>query len=155
MDLTNLGKKIKESLKKIRSAFRDMPGRAFTTVKKQRTVLDRFLDRIPERKRQPLLFGLGGLIVIFLILFISVLALNSAKPGRKTSQDIAAGSTIPSEDLFIPAEPDFLPKYILEREPRSFWTLEDIRPYWKSPEKTGIWQDEIKSVVDKLMEGVP
>jgi len=68
---------------------------------------------------------------------------------------VCAGLVLSQDDFFIPAEPDFLPEFLLERDPGHTWSIEDIRPYWKSPERTGRWQDEIKSAVDKLMEGVP
>ena len=115
----------------------------------------RFLGKFPEEKRKPVLFGLAGLVVLFFILIISVLATHSGKAGKPSARAIAAGPTIPQEELFMPAEPDFLPEFLLERAPRQSWSIEDIRPYWKIPEKTGLWREEIKSAVDKLMEGVP
>ena len=68
---------------------------------------------------------------------------------------MSSGPYIPPEELFIPTEPDFLPEFLLEREPRSSWSLDEIRPYWKNPGTPEFWQEEIKSAVDKLMEGVP
>jgi len=114
----------------------------------------RFLHRFPEDKRKLVFFGIGGLAVLFFILIIAILIGNSGKPGKPASQATIAGPVIPQEDLFMPAEPDFLPEFLLERDPRLSWSMEDIRPYWKSPEKTGRWQEEIKSAVDELMEGV-
>ena len=116
---------------------------------------DRFLHRLPEEKRKPVFYGLGGLVALFFILIIVFLAVGSGKSGKTASRAISAGPVIPQEDLFMPAEPGFLPAFLLERDPRHSWSVEDIRPYWKSPEKTGRWQEEIKSAVDKLMEGVP
>ena len=117
-------------------------------------------------KKRVKLLGLGGLTALFLILIITALIVNSGKPNK--SPVSASASSIPSDELFIPAEPDFLPKILLQREPRSFWSLEDISPYWKSPADQGVpaesngrgspqelWRGEIKSAVDKLMEGVP
>jgi len=119
----------------------------------------RFLGRFPEEKRRPILFAFMGLMVIFLVLIVSVLAINSGKSKRGARPESIAGPVIPGEELFSPGEPDFLPEYILEREPRRFWTVEDIRPYWKnplaSPESSDYWQGEIKTTVDKLLEGVP
>jgi len=57
--------------------------------------------------------------------------------------------------LFYPLEPDFLPGFLPEREMRRFWTLDDIRPYWKAPGNSPWWMEEITSTVDSLMEGVP
>ena len=118
-------------------------------------IVDFFTNRFPERKSRLMLFGLGGLAVLFLILVITVLAVNFGKPKESSGPDLAAGPAIPPEELFMPAEPDFLPKYLLQREPRSSWSLGDIRPYWKSPGDPEFWRGEIKSTVDKLMEGVP
>ena len=118
-------------------------------------VVDFFADRFPERKSRLMLFGFGGAAVLFLILIITILAVNLGKPKESSVPDLAAGPVIPSEELFMPAEPDFLPKFLLQREPRSSWSLGDIRPYWKSPGDPEFWRGEIKSAVDKLMEGVP
>jgi len=121
---------------------------------KIKALSDRFLGRFPEEKRRPILIGLGALAVILFILLISFLVSpGSAKKGA--SSVIAAAPAIPVDELFIPSEPDFLPKFLLEREPRFFWSFDDIRPYWRNPANTGLWQGIIKSEVDKLMEGVP
>ena len=111
------------------------------------------LSRFPAEKRKPILIVFGGLCALFLILIISALALNSGKSKKDAMPERMAG--IPHEELFSPAEPDFLPKFLLEREPRRFWTVEDARPYWKSPGNPDFWQGEIKTAVDKLLEGVP
>ena len=114
---------------------------------------NRFLYRFPENKRRPMLFGVAGMVVLFLALVISIPVTHSGAGGQTTTS--GAGFTIPSEELFFPSEPDFLPEFILEREPRSFWTIEDIRPYWRQPENTELWRDQIKSAVDRIMENVP
>jgi len=106
-------------------------------------------------KQRPLQWGLGGFIVLFLILLVTALAVNFSKPKTNTAPASAAALSIPSEELFIPAEPDFLPEFLLQREPRSYWSLEDIEPYWKTPSDSDLWREEIKSTVDKLMDGVP
>ena len=111
--------------------------------------------RYPAEKRRPMLFILGGGALLFLVLIITVLALHSGGAKKNVPVNLAAGPSIPADDLFIPTEPDFLPKFLLEREPRRSWSLEDIRPYWKSPENPALWRGEIKSAVDKLMEAVP
>ena len=117
--------------------------------------LDRFLDHVPEEKRRPLLIGLGGLVGLFFILLIAALSLNSGKKQTTSPVVMAAGFTIPQEELFIPEEPDFIPQFLLEREPRRFWSLEDIRPFWRVPQEEEFWKGEIRSAVDQIMEGVP
>ena len=111
--------------------------------------------RFMAEKRRPMFFILGGLVVLLFILIIIMLAANPRGSKKSSSMDMSAGPYIPAEDLFIPSEPDFLPGFLFEREPRSSWSVEDVRPYWKSPEDPGLWREEVKSAVDKLMEGVP
>ena len=113
----------------------------------------RFMGRFPEGKRRPMLFTFGCLCVLILVLLISVIASNYGKANKAVATDKIAG--IPQEELFSPTEPDFLPNFILEREPRNYWAVEDIRSFWKIPSDTGFWRREIKNTVDKLMEGVP
>jgi hypothetical protein len=124
-------------------------------IEKLTFLTNRLPGHIPEGKRRPVLFCLGGMLTLFIILAISVLAGTPGKPGKNEAPAMAAGPFIPAEDLFIPAEPDFVPKFLLEREPRSYWSVEDIRPYWKSPGTSEYWRGEVKSAVDKIMEGVP
>ena len=153
MDLKNWEKQLKETFQKAGAAFSGLVSRVLSLFQIRR-VLDSFLGRFPVEKRRPILFGLG-IAIVFIVLAVSFLALNSGGRNREASPEVVSGPLIPPEDLFLPGEPDFVPKFLIERPPRSFWTLDDIGPYWKDPERTGRWQDEISSTVDKLMEGVP
>jgi len=115
-------------------------------------ILDR---RFGPGKRKPLLIGSGVLIGIFLILVVAA-GVSSSKKRRTISPEAAPeGITIAMEELFIPAEPDFVPEFIFEREKRRFWSLEDIRLYWRIPDSNDRWREEIKLAVDKLMDGIP
>jgi hypothetical protein len=92
--------------------------------------------------------------LIFGILAIIIVE-NAGKSESTGISNIASGSSIPSDEWFFPREPDFLPGFLPERERRRFWTLDDIRPYWKAPGNSPWWMEEIISTVDSLMEGVP
>jgi len=168
MDLSGLKEKINGILESIRGIPKKAGG-FFDKTKEQKTEvlkktqffsvlvtrLNNLLNLAGPDKRKPLLMGLGALAGIFLILVI-VAGISSSKKRQTISPEAASeGLTIAAEDLFIPAEPDFIPEFIFEREKRRFWSLEDIRPYWKTPDPGDRWRDEIKSAVDKLMEGIP
>ena len=116
---------------------------------------NRLLDRFPKNKRRPILLGLGGLVVLFFVLVIALVAVHSGQYKERSVPDLASGPYIPMDDLFIPSEPDFLPEFLLERESRQYWSIEDIRPYWKNPSDPALWREEIKPIIDELMEGVP
>ncbi|MDR1219176.1 MAG: hypothetical protein LBK73_06145 [Treponema sp.] len=64
--------------------------------------------------------------------------------------------SIPVEDIFLPDEPDYLPKVILEWDPH-IWSAEDAREYWTNPlENEHInWRETITNVVDDIMDKVP
>ena len=106
----------------------------------------------PEKKRI-LVFVMGGFVSLFLLIMIASLFLRQANTGSTASQ--RAAHSIPVEELFYPNEPDFAPVYLLEREPRQFWSFEDISPYWRSPGNPDFWRGEVKTAIDLLMEGVP
>jgi len=108
----------------------------------------------PAEKKRPLIFVAGGLAALLLLIVITAAALNSRRP-REGDPVTRALHHIPPEELFIPAEPDFVPDFLLERDPRHFWSIEDIRPYWRIPANPEFWQDVIRSAVDELMESVP
>jgi hypothetical protein len=144
MDLFGL----KETIYKILDRFKEAFSALLTRTKD-------VINNVGPNKRKPLLIGIGALAVIFLILIIAA-GISGSKKKRPASPDAVTGNlTIPTEELFIPAEPDFVPEFIFEREKRRFWSLEDIRPYWKIPDSSDRWREEIKSAVDKLMAGIP
>ena len=116
---------------------------------------NRFLNRFPEKQRRLLLLGIGGTALLFITLLISIPVTLSGRTSQTVPVRTASGIFIPANELFFPSEPVFLPEFILEREPRNFWILEDIRPYWRNLDNTELWRDQIKSVVDRLMESVP
>ena len=155
MDLTKWKELANELLNKPKVALSALPPRLSSLADRilQSSLAVRLLGRFPEEKRRPMLYGIGGLVVFFFILIIA-LAANSGKPRATAVPDMISGPQIPPEQLFFPAEPDFLPEFLLEREPRSFWTIEDIRPYWRNPGNPDLWREEINSAVDRLMEGV-
>ena len=169
MNLTEVKKKASELLNKCILTLKVFPEKLFARLSKPKlpklrfpsdkieAITDRFLGHFPEEKRRIILFTFGGLVALLLILVISTLVIHSGRPKNSASVEVSAGPllNIPPEELFIPAEPDYLPEFLLEREPRHSWSIEDIRPYWKIPENPELWREKIKSAVDKLMEGVP
>ena len=109
--------------------------------------------RLTEAKRRPMVFVVGGLSVLLLVLIITAVALGSRRPGEAAA--LRAVYLIPPEELFIPDEPDFVPDFLLEREPRHLWSIDDIRPYWRTPGNPEFWHNVIRSAVDELMENIP
>ena len=64
---------------------------------------------------------------------------------------------VPTEELFLPPEPDFLPGVLPGRDRRAEWTTADALPWWKNPLTDGEerWRARIESMIDEIMEGVP
>ena len=114
-------------------------------------------SRLPpqSRKIRLIVLGVAGVTVVLIVSIIIVVVINTTRLEGGEIPNVTTAISIPPEDFFFPSEPDFLPGFLPEREPRRFWSLEDIRQYWKVPENSDWWRGEIKSTVDKLMEGVP
>jgi hypothetical protein len=142
MDLGKIG----DTIKSLAAALNEKAGPLADTV----------LSRIPEEKRRPVLLCLGGMVVLFICLIVILLAVNPGRAGAKEVREPVETALLP-EELFFPGEPDFVPSLLLQREPRRFWTVEDVRPFWKDPGSLGRdrWRDEMGAVIDKLMEGIP
>jgi hypothetical protein len=118
------------------------------------SLTDKLLGRIPENKRRIVIYSLGGLVFLCLILIITALANSGKRPGN--TQAVVTSAGIPAEELFYPAEPDFLPSLLLERWPRAPWTAEEVHPFWTDP-GPGFeerWRATAEAVIDRLMEGV-
>jgi hypothetical protein len=115
---------------------------------------DGVLSRIPAEKRRLFFFCLGGSVALLMCIVVITLITGAGRPKEKNE---TAESPIPPEDLFFPGEPDFVPSLLLEREPRRFWTPDDIAPFWDDPGNLGRaqWKKEMEAVIDTLMEDVP
>jgi hypothetical protein len=154
MNSAGVKEKAIEPLNKFAGTLKTLPGNMFIILTGKITfITDRLLNRFPAEKRRFILLGFGGAFLILLI--TGILIANNGRQKKGASPEMNAGPVIPADELFIPGEPDFVPEYLPEREPRLSWSLEEIRPYWKSPENTELWRGEIKSAIDNLMEGVP
>ena len=149
-----------ELLERLKEALLDLGSRVFSAVK---GLIGRFTGRSNEDgqddrwvgKKRLILIGLGGATVLLFGLIITVIVVRVTRPRITGSSNVASGLSIPSEELFSPSEPDFLPGFLPERERRRFWSLDDIRQYWKAPGNSDWWMERIKTTVDSLMEGIP
>jgi hypothetical protein len=117
---------------------------------------ENLLKNIPENKRKPVAVGGGCVFLIICIMIIAASGNRSGTRSERESPSVVLGPHIPAEDLFYPAEPDFLPGLLLEREPRQPWTTEGLRPFWRDPaEPKDVWLEKMSESIDKLMESVP
>ena len=160
MNLTAIKEKVFEILGKIRGFFLNLlpPLPDLGLLKEVRIseipgAISSFLANLRPEKKRLVYFGLGGFFVLIILILIVSLAPGSGGTGS-TSLGITS-PLIPHEEMFYPDEPDFVPQFLIEREPRQSWTMEDIRPYWVIPENPDFWRGEISSALDLLMEGVP
>jgi hypothetical protein len=107
----------------------------------------------------------AGLIgVLCLLLLITVFQRTNQKENGTTQLGAAQNALtvvrdtplIPAEEIFLPDEPDFLPKILLEKEPHK-WSAEDVRAFWTNPlEHEQInWQENITKVVNEILERTP
>ncbi|MDR1803514.1 MAG: hypothetical protein LBQ94_07895 [Treponema sp.] len=168
MDFSNLKEKLRnlaplELLNKLKEALLAIWSNVFSFAE---GIVSRFLgggsfnpsgeddDKHRVEKKRLILFGLCGVTVLLLGLLIFIIVRNVSR-SQGGSSSVASGLSIPAEELFFPREPDFLPGFLPERERRRFWSLDEIRPYWKAPGNSVWWMEEITSTVDSLMEGVP
>ena len=116
------------------------------------------LDAMKPEKRRIFFISLVALFTLLLVIILLAVNTSSGQDSGRGGINSAQGLvnlSIPHDELFFPDEPDFVPEYLLEREPRLIWTIDDIRPYWRIPENNDFWLNEIRSAVDLLMEGIP
>ena len=152
-------KKIKEALLALWSKALSLPGRLIARLRGDPLESS---EEEPEnqpfspdkRKKLAIIVFAGAAVILILSIIIST-AINTERLEFDDITGITIGVTIPSEELFFPLEPDFLPGFLPEREARRFWSVEEIRPYWRTPENPDWWREEIESTVDRLMEGIP
>ena len=99
----------------------------------------------------------GAGLLVFLVYIGTFLLIKPGiqeKPPAEKNQRLVPVSP---DEIFLPEEPDFVPPVILEREPRTAWTLDDAIPFWQDPlkEGEGPWRERIKIMIDEFLENVP
>jgi hypothetical protein len=103
-----------------------------------------------------------GAFGVLLCLLVALGAANYQRRHPKPAPpeplaDVFRPLPIPPEELFMPDEPDFLPEVLWEREPREFWTPEDVLPFWTDPlrGKRRVWEERVEGMIDELLERLP
>ena len=126
-----------------------------------RLIVDRLLEKVPPDKRRLVLTASIGFCAVFTLILAGASLLTGG--GDKGRESAAAGASpvrqgvIPSDDLFLPDEPDFIPGILLEREQRAEWTAGDAAPLWQDPLRNGEepWRNRIERTINEIMESVP
>jgi len=120
--------------------------------------LDTLFILFPVDRRVVLTVVIGVPVILVLVLAGISMTTKDTAPVKPAAPPVNrdANRRIPSEDLFIPDEPDFVPGVLLEREKREQWSVEDAMPWWQDPLKDGDqeWRDQIEKTVDVIMENV-
>ena len=102
--------------------------------------------------------GALGIIIVLLLVLAIVSRHKTGSPEQSAYSDTSIQrEKLPSDDFFLPYEPDFVPDVLLEKEPKGSWTEEDARPFWTNPldGNEAVWRKRIESGIDSLLEKVP
>jgi hypothetical protein len=116
---------------------------------------------VSDKKILMLICGCAvGFILLLLLLVISLGMNHNQDEQSQVSADLnqlLAPQAIKPEELFLPAEPDFLPEVMLDREPRNSWTETDAEQFWIDPlnENADAWKNRIFKAVDDILENIP
>jgi hypothetical protein len=112
--------------------------------------------RIPA----PWIAGLVAVLALAILALAFVLLRGGDAGDGLSAADLSAEfapRAIAADELFLPAEPDFLPALIRYREPKTAWTAADAAPYWTDPAKLdpAPLAAAAAAAVDALLETVP
>jgi len=116
--------------------------------------------RLKEQPRIAIVILLSLILVLGIALLFIAIADNSQKKQRAASAELnAAFALLPVDlhELYLPAEPDFLPEVILSRAKRTVWTKEDIATFWTDPASLddAPLKAAASATVDELLKDVP
>jgi hypothetical protein len=89
-----------------------------------------------------------ALVLLSLLAALAYAAFGSRGPSLpdRLSAEFAP-LPVREEALFLPAEPDIVPKIILSRQPRSAWSQADAAPFWTDP--AGLDQGPLLEAAEK------
>lgn len=98
---------------------------------------------------------LGLLVLTPLSIVLAIQATKNAK--TKAAPLEFKADTVSEEELFIPDEPDFLPKVIFEEPKRKSWDSDEAASFWTDPSDypDNEWKDRITESLDGLLERIP
>jgi len=108
------------------------------------------------QKRRLILIGASGFCVLLTFSVIMSMVNRMEKKLLPEPERLKVNISIPSDDIFLPEEPDFLPGVILDRERRNSWSEQDASEYWQDPLRDGEeqWREKIEAAIDELLERV-
>ncbi|MCL2879662.1 MAG: hypothetical protein FWF29_05385 [Treponema sp.] len=115
-----------------------------------------FHDNLSGTRERLIVLACAAALVVLLLIVVILVHVPDNKNRITPGLSDSGQSVIPPEELFLPAEPDFIPGVLLEREKRAVWTAKDAAPYWQDPLKYGEepWRQQIEKTIDDLMEHV-
>ncbi|MHC6202449.1 hypothetical protein ACYULU_04555 [Breznakiellaceae bacterium SP9] len=146
------------------SIFTDLPAKSNAVWEKMVSFLlniPKFIKNLsnPEQAKSPKGILLAALAVVAVVLVICLGVVLMEEKERSVSRGtvLSGPPLIPTEELFLPDEPDFLPKILLDREKKEAWTDADASAHWRDPKELGdeLWKKEVETVIDTLLEVVP
>ena len=121
-------------------------------------IIQNFFQKLSADQKRRIVLVCTGIFVILLTSSVILSLGNREKPVQIESEPerIYLNMPIPSGDLFLPDEPDFIPGVILEREQRDRWTSEDAAEFWQDPLRFGEepWRQRIEAAIDNYLEHV-
>jgi hypothetical protein len=138
-------------------SIRQKAGQSLSVVER---LIGKSRDFLQTRRKSVLicLTACAALLVLCVIaIVVNVRGNNSGTKSEMGLVEAFSPRPIPPEEFFLPAEPDFLPETIPERERRESWTTEDALPFWTNPLDAGAldYTELMSKGVDDLMERVP
>ncbi|MFA6507858.1 MAG: hypothetical protein WCT14_17280 [Treponemataceae bacterium] len=104
----------------------------------------------------------AALVLLSLLVVLGYIVIGSFGSAKKSSlaselsADFAPRS-IPENYLFLPAEPEIIPRVILSRERRSTWSVSDSAPFWTNPQMIdqGPLNEAAEKSIKKVFDSVP
>lgn len=118
---------------------------------------DRFVRFIEEHKIQ-LVIVMGGLLaVLIIILLLGFVSNRSQKIQKQHEKEKTKTLSFSADELWLPEEPFPIPDVQFSRKSPPFWTAEDEKTWYNTPDSETL--DELESVarsqIDNLLESVP
>jgi len=124
-------------------------------------IQDWFRKLSAEQKRRLVLIC-TGIFALLLTLAVIISLINNSnetqiRPEFAEPDRVFLNLPIPSAELFLPDEPDFIPGVLLQRDRRTRWTEEDAAEFWQDPLRFGEeqWREKIEAAIDEFLEFIP
>lgn len=118
---------------------------------------DALIEFIETRRTLLIIIAAVFLMVLLIVIIFSFAGMDSERKKKDFLAEEKKARALFPEELWLPGERYPVPGYQYFREPRAFWSLEEVKQWYTVPDEASLGElgSAGRKKVDTLLESVP